>query len=219
MRPIATMGLILLVWSATPLAAAHAPSPSVGRWTDLQKLRPATEVIVTVGGAGGMNHTFVFADPAAIFVLNTATLAQAGEAERDLREIVIANAAVLAVGTQTQFVRGNVRVDATNVFVAGHKIADVSDLVQRLDRADVVEVRLTRSRRRSSIAAASATGAAIGAGVGLALSATVFGCHGACAEDWTRGLVLAGTGIGAGVGASIAAARPKRDERVIYSVA
>jgi len=105
------------------------------------------------------------------------------------------------------------------VFVAGHKIADVSDLFQRLDRADVVEVRLARSRRRSSIAAASATGAAIGAGVGLALSATVFGCHGACAEDWTRVLVLAGTGIGAGVGASIAAARPNRDERVIYSVA
>jgi len=47
----------------------------------------------------------------------------------------------------------------------------------------------------------------------------VFGCHGACAEDWTRVLVLAGTGIGAGVGASIAAARPNRDQRVIYSVA
>src|SRR5436305_5698925 len=196
MRSIASVCLIFLVCPVSLLASGNeqgdTQASAVGGWTDVQKLKPATEIIVTVGGAVAVNHTFLFADAAALFVLNTTTLAQAGDAERDLRQIVVTNAAALAAGTRAQFVTGDVRVVVDGVFVAGHKIAEESTLVQRVNRDDVHEVRLARSRRRASITGAAATGAAIGAGVGLALSATIFGCRSVCAEDWTRVVVLSG---------------------------
>jgi len=150
------------VFSDPLVAAPQAATPSEGRWSDIQKLQAATELIITVNDAVASPYTFLFADPSALFVLNGSTLAKASASERDLRALVIANASALVTGSRAQFAKGDVRVGVDGAFVAGHKIADVSALVERIERADVREVRLTRSRRRSSMASATATGAAVG---------------------------------------------------------
>src|SRR5690349_13843819 len=101
MRAIAPLCIALVVWSADPLLAApQEPTPSSGRWSDIQKLQAATEMILTVNGAVAAPYTFLFADSSALFVLNGSALARAGASERDLRELLIANASALVTGSR-----------------------------------------------------------------------------------------------------------------------
>jgi hypothetical protein len=193
--------------------------PSVGSWSDVQRVAAGTELIVIVRNSSGVHRLFLSADASALFVLDLTTMTLSREAARDVRDTAATHAAQLIAGARGEFVNGDVRMGQDGVFVANRKLAGLSEVIRRIDRTDVVEVRLAASRRRSSVLNATATGAAIGAGVGFGLGATVFRCH-ACVESWAGFLVLAGAGVGAAVGASVATARlarPDREARVIYS--
>ena len=203
---------------ATPVAAARqadARSPresSGGSWSDVQKVPSATEVVVTVHGAADAQRMFLSADASALFVLNLTPLTLSRKTERELRDIVASHAAQLIHGEGGEFVNGDVRIGRAGVFVVDRQIAELSQVIQRIDRPDVVELRAAGAGRRYSMLKATATGAVVGAAAGFAVGGRTFFGAGL--------LALMGVGVGAGVGASVAAARsarPDQQSQVIYS--
>ena len=206
----------LLLTAATGLSAAPQ-RPAVGSWSDVQKLDPATEVLIAVADSAPLEEVFLLADPSSLFVLDKNVTSTFGrEAERTIRDIATTHA-VEIVGGGGQFISNDVRLGPDGVFVSNRKVAELSQVIRRIDRSDVVQLSATGQRRRGAVLKATATGAAIGAGVGLALSATIFRCGAGCAEDWTRVAVTVGTGVGAAVGATVAAGHRGHELRLIYS--
>jgi len=229
MRAAVSFLLIVLLLSV----AAFSPVPAgprsgtistrepSGSWSDVQRVAAGTELIVIVRGSPAVHRLFLSVDAAALFVLDLTPLALSRETERRVRDIVTAHVTELIGGAQAEFVNADLRVGPEAVFIVNRKLAELPQVIQRIDRADVLELRLAASRRPSSVLKATATGAAIGAGLGLGFDAIVLRCRAACAESWTSVLVLLGAGVGAAVGASIATARigrPDHEARVIYSV-
>jgi hypothetical protein len=224
MRTAISLLLIVTVTGSADSALADSvlglQEPTVGTWADVQHVASGTEVFFTDRNNSNAQRVFLGADGLALYLVDPAALRLSRTVERELREIVAADAAQILAGGTVESVNGDVRIGRDGLFVMNRKLGEWSEVVQRVDRGDLQELSSASTRRGLSALETTGAGAAIGAGVGLALSISVFRC-GACVESWTRVLVLVGAGAGAAVGGSIAAARsarPNRDHRVIYSV-
>ena len=180
-------------------------------WSRVRKLSPGAEVIVTAAGFQPGKRIVVAADDSNLTVLNVTDPAL----PRAARSVLLDTASNRpehfgeAQHGGTFLLDKNVRLESGGVFIGDQKVADLGQVVERIARTDVVEV-----RRESAPGHPVRTGALIGLGVGafVGFLGAAY-CHRNC-EYQVFGIPVY-AGIGAGIGAGAGAANGPSSQ-VIY---
>jgi len=189
-------------------------------WSRVRKLAPGTEVTLFLRGSQYRKGHVVVAGESGLVVLNLTDPALPVSATHMLLDLATHHPEYFAE-TQTTglFVDNAVRVGPDGVFVADQKVADLGQIVERIARSEVVEIR-SESARGHPVAKGALIGAAAGIGTAFAVVASA-SPSGSCRDC---GFYLAyfslifggsGAGIGAGIGAIIGASTHDT-EGVIY---
>ena len=158
---------------AVRLAAAQPNEPADPSWSRVRKLKPGTEVTVTVKGTQPGKRYFLGADEAGLTVLNLTEPTLPAAARDTLLELASLNPErfVDAQKGGTFLLHKNVRVVSGDVFVADQKVANLGQVVERIARTDVVEVAIPR--RHMSLWAKVAIGVGVAVAVALAWAAVL----------------------------------------------
>jgi hypothetical protein len=141
----------------------------------VRKLTAGTEVVVTVQGSQPSKRYVVQADDSDLTVLNLTDPTLPRAARRALLDMA-SNQPEYFKGQKGAFVDKEVRVGPDGVFVADRKVADLGQIVERIPRTDVSEIR--SPVRTSGSVGSTVTGVAVGSGLGLVGFFSVFDCPG-----------------------------------------
>ena len=180
-------------------------------------MAPGKEITLASRSARAAKRYFVSADESGIVVLNVADPALPPAVRHLLLDTASRHSDYFA-GAQNGgrfLLDKDVSLVSDGVFVAGQKVADLGQVVEKTARTDVVEVRSESKQRHPA-----AWGAAIGALSGAVVEVVSIGPGGG--SDGPYGILLMalfagiGAGAGAGIGAAIGASRGKRQDDVIY---
>jgi len=135
-------------------------------WSRVAQLAPAAELVVTTRGSQPRSRHFVVADEFTLLVLNLTHPALPSTSMRVLRDMASQHpeyfAALQKSGT---FAQDDVRIGRDGLFVADRRIADLDEVVERIARNDVTEI------RGPVIARGSILGAVLGGWLGFAVGA------------------------------------------------
>jgi hypothetical protein len=189
--------IVSLVWSAQPVAAQDRMASTAGpiasavtrlafrlaadpqsetadpNWSRVRMLTPGAEIIVTLQGAPPRKRYFVAADGSDLTVLNLTDPALPSTATRGLRDLA-SNHPEYFTARKGAFVDREIRVGPDGVFMADRKVADFGQIVERVARSNVAEVR-RQVRTRGSVGWAI-TGAATGFGLGFLMFVNTLDC-------------------------------------------
>jgi hypothetical protein len=213
--------IVCLVASAVPVAAQAVPTGGrrgASDWSRVRNLAPGLEITVAVHGLPiGLRH-FLRADESQLTVLNLTDPALAFGARRALADVAAHHPAELAAADpRATFESGNVRIGPGGVAVAGQRIGDLGQFVERIPRGDVIEIVGPAPEGLHGGKKGALIGAGVGAGWLIAGLAAGSGCSGndvPCA-----GIAVVGIAFFAGIGALIGtlADHSRRPEKeVIY---
>ena len=110
-------------------------------WSRVPKVKPGSEIVLTVKGSQSERRFFVQADASELTVLNLTDPALPGAAKLALRDIASRHPDYFATpGRSGSFRTVAVRVESGGVFVGDQKVADLGQIVERIARTDVVEI-------------------------------------------------------------------------------
>ena len=144
-----------------PEGQRSAP-PSDATWVHLQKLAPGTEIILTTRSSPAGKRYLLAVDDSALVVLNlTPPLPPAAKAA--LRKMASSHPEYLAYrqASRTFVLERNVRIEAGRLFVADESFGDLGQMVERITRAELVNVHTPGLSRGASIVIGTAVAAAI----------------------------------------------------------
>jgi len=187
-------------------------------WRRVSGLAPGREILFEGRGGPAALRVFVKADESELIVLDLAGPPLDPKVRRVLREIASTHPEYfLRVFAGLRFVQDNVRLAPDGLFLADRKVAEISDVVKRIPRPEIV-VSTTPPQRRGSL-----IGTAIGAGGGFvlgfvsALHLAYKQCNGSCSDEKAlMGLSLVGLPIAGGMLGY--RANPRTTQDVIYRV-
>ena len=177
---------------ASRLAAQDSASVEKGRWRQVREIAAATEVTVTLAGdAEPVHRVFVSADDAHLLVLNLTDPSLPKAAVRGLKSLAERYAASLehVLDRPNIIDVDDIKVGPDGVFVGmreRRKVAEVSDVLQRVSSKEVLEIDITQRRGG---APGAALGAALGVPLGL-LTMLWLSCDCGRSNDFTRGLAV-----------------------------
>jgi len=130
------------------LAAAEPPAGSAiepqdikrteRSWSRVRALNPGAEITVTPKGSAPVARYIVSADESGLVVLNFYGVTEPDATRKVIANLVSAHMAALNEGQR--FADRNVRVGMDGVFVEDRKVAELDRLVERLTRAEVLEI-------------------------------------------------------------------------------
>ena len=148
---------------------------------------------MTAKGSRPARRYFVVSDELALILLNLTAPTLPTTAAHVLRDVA-SNHSEYFVGMQKggTFVQGNVRLERDGLFVANRKIADFDQVVERIVRNDVSEI------RGPVVARGSAVGAVLGGWVGFAVGAVP--ALGGASEGVAWLVLTAAVGVGGFLG-------------------
>jgi hypothetical protein len=120
-------------------------SPLDDRWSEVIKLGAGRQILVAVVGGSTVTGHFVAADASAVVVLNlTAPFLEPGVARVLLNSSAVRPNELAATLTGRDLtVAGHVRLGLRGIFIDDRRIGDLNQVVVRIAREDVDEVRLT----------------------------------------------------------------------------
>jgi hypothetical protein len=180
--------------TASAIAQAEQADERKRDWQRVRDLRPGSEVYLTVE-SGSSKCTVLASDDKSLTIvkLNGTLPFAVTEVLRELMSRDPQLVVTAATSGRTDTSR-KVKIGPDGIFLADKKIAATSDVIVRVDRADVREV---RKRPKGRSVGRTIGGAFLGAGIGAALGSVIDSganissvCGGAC---W--GAVAAGTGF------------------------
>jgi hypothetical protein len=174
------------------------PSPG---WSKLRRLRPGTEIVVTVAGAPSWAGHAVLSDDSGLTILNLEHPALSPDARREL--LSLASDEPLRFSHERIDIAGrHVRLRPEGVFVADQRVADLGQILGRIARTDVRRIVRPARRRGSKWGALGGAAAGLWLGVGAAVGLATTQCGGSCTDEkalaWTAviGLPVAGGFLG-----------------------
>jgi hypothetical protein len=215
-RQAVSLILIVAILVAVPLHAQSEQAGSFNKWENVERLKAGTELGVATATSVYGRRMFVAADQSSLVVMNLANLSQSNT--RIIRRLVIKYSPQLLVAGHGEFVSGDVRISGDDIFVNGRSLARVPNVIERLQRSDVREVRLAMPHHARLVGRDAIISAAVGAGIGLLFGAMV-GCHRGSercdSPGLPQGFALLGGGIGLAVGTAVGVGRAPND--LIYS--
>jgi hypothetical protein len=165
-----------VVMEAARLAALAPPPAEPTRetpdqdWSRVRKLTPGTEIIVIVRAEEPGTRYFIAADESGATLLNVPALLLPKAAARELIDIASSHPDAFAPG-RSNFVGGSVRAGDDGVFVAGRKVAEFGQVVQRIARSDISEIRAATKVRKGYPVGGALLGALGGAFAGPLIGA------------------------------------------------
>ena len=194
---------------AVRLALAPQDGSADGEWSRVRRLAPGAEITVTTPAMQAGKRLFLSADESGLMLLNLTDPSLPAAARRVLRDMASNHQGYFTDAGSWAWVDRDVRVARDGVFVVDQKVADLGQVVARVSRADVVEIKRTQKAVRQhprSRGVLAAKGALIGFGIGLGIGMARYGC-GNCTENYGPlvGLVFGGVGAGIGAGVGVAA--------------
>lgn len=191
------------------VAAPRKVGPAVQNWPRVTRLAPGREIFVEARGGRAASRIFVTADESELIVLDLTHASLTSEVRRVMRDGVKTHSEYfLHVFAGSRIVHGKVRLAPDGIFVSDRKVAEISDVVKRIPRTDVVVI-TTPPKRRGSL-----SGGAIGAGVGVVLAYRA--AQGLYYTDKEALLVLALVGLPIAGGVLGYQANPRTTQDVIY---
>jgi hypothetical protein len=164
-QPTTTSFAAAITHEVARLAAVGQSQLRDRDWSSVRNLTAGTELVVTTQGRSPRARYLVAADESELTVLNLSSPTLSTSARHALQDTLSTHPEVFGPGQQA---RPDVRVGPDGVFVAGRKVAETQELLERIARADVLEIG-TPTRTRGSL-----RGAVTFAGIGLMFSLPVF---------------------------------------------
>ena len=135
-------------------------------WSRVSQLAPAAEVVVTIRGSQPRSRHFVAADELALIVLNLTLQALPPVSTRVLRDMASEHPEYFVAAQKSgTFAQEDVRIGRDGLFVADRRIADFEQVVERIARNEVSEI------RGPVVARGSVLGALLGGWLGFAVGA------------------------------------------------
>lgn len=199
-------------------------NPAVSDWSRVRALARGIEVVVTLKGASPSSRYFVLANEFELGILNLTDPALPQAATRVLLDMVARHPEYFVSPTVRGTLESNgVRVGPDGVFVAGQKVGDLDQVVERVAQTDVFEIRRPVPKR--SVARGVGWGLGgyfVGGMAGGFIGAAIHCGIGRCEDNIPTGAsvgLLAGAVAGAIVGYRKGARTPHpKPEDVIYRV-
>jgi hypothetical protein len=167
-RAITPEAIRLAIGAAAPEPGQPKEQASRG-WSKVRRLKPGTEIIVTVAGTPLTRHALLI-DDAGLTVLNLRDPVLTPEARRELLDAAADHPERLS-HDRPSFVGTYVRVGPDGVFVGDLRLADPRQLVERIARDEVA--RIVRPVRRRGSKWGAVGGAAVGGFLGFASALTL----------------------------------------------
>ena len=204
----------LLSFPPPSVAAQDSPDSS---WARVQRIKAGKTVTLTARDAQPAARIVIGATDDYLMVLNFSNPALPRSVKSALLDMASRGVQDF-VNTQnggTFLTNANVRIALDGMFVADIKVADLADVVERIDRVDVRLITISRRSRWSAVGAVA--GGVVGSVVGfyLALGFGLRPCGDSCAGERLRAwLALVGLPVAGGVGGYYATGRNVTD--VIY---
>jgi hypothetical protein len=160
-------------------AVQQSGNTAESNWRRVRGLAPGTEIILTIHGSQLGTRFVVLADDSQLTVLNITGQMIPTAARKVLLDLVSRHPAYFAADDKREtFVTENVRVAPDGVFMADRKVADLGQVVEKIARHDVAEIKaaFTPPRRKQLGPWAAIPGALLGGMLGGAVDCLVSGC-------------------------------------------
>jgi len=189
--------------AVTVLAAISLSAQSVDEWTRVTAL-PAGTAIRMDTTRSALTSRLVHADESFIVVVVTDNMPRG--ARRVIAELARDRPGLL-LRSGDEYQEGSIRIDRDGLWDGPHCLRSRSELVVRVARSDVVEIRYDPDDGNHA-GRAALIGAAAGGAVGYFYGAVMACGAGAVRSECIgigRMLMLAGAGLGAGIGYALAA--------------
>jgi hypothetical protein len=132
---------------AVRLAAAEQ-SQLPDDWPRVRQLAAGGEILLTASGSQPLARYYVRADDHELTVLDLSRPTLPPDARRVLLDTLSHHPEVFGAAPQ---VRSEVRVGPDGVFVAGQKVAELQEVLQRIARSDVLEIAIPTRTTRGSL--------------------------------------------------------------------
>lgn len=133
--------MVALVLIGALIAPPALAGPTQGKpisWQKAQTLKAGTEIVVTVAGGQPKTERVLFVDEASLVTRKAAPPKLAGRVEKALLDVAANWPAVFDVGVTAR--SGRVRVSRDGVFDGDKKLADLTEVVRRTHRGDVLTI-------------------------------------------------------------------------------
>jgi hypothetical protein len=136
-------------------------------WSRVRKLEPGMEIMVTANGSQSGKRYVLSADDSGITVLTLTDPALPAAAREVLRDLASRNPAHFTDAQKggTLLLDKNVRLQSVGVFVGDQKIADFGQIMTRIARTDVAQIKIERAKGRPGTGALLGLAGGIGLGV------------------------------------------------------
>ena len=141
-RIISAILVCLLV--APPAFAGQKPNKPIS-WEKTQKLKPGTELVLTVTGGTPTKVRFLFADDTTLVTLKTTGPKLSARVEEFLFDVGPTWRAIVSGGGM--YTLKPLRVTQDGVFDGNQKLAELSEVVQQTRRGDALELSVVRHSR------------------------------------------------------------------------
>jgi hypothetical protein len=188
---------------AARLGTAEQVTPSAAAdWARVRNLAPGTEIVVAVTGSpAGVRYVIVATD-SDLTVLNATEQAVPPAARSVLRDVASEHPEYFAAAQQGSsfMLDNNVRLGPDGVFVANRKVADLGQVVERIVRSEVREIRSSMRPRGSVIGAVGGAAGGLLLGYLAAVNLAYKQCGDSCTDEKVLiGLSLVGLPVAGGV--------------------
>lgn len=190
MKPVVALALVMcLVGTSLPAAAQPPGATYLSNWGRVRTIVPGTRISVGVAGPEEVQQYFLDATDDDITLLDLTNRDLPRDARRTLVRIAETRSGLFTATRWTEVTDGRVRVNQDGVFVKGHRLAALDDIVRRIDRGDVGEIyRLRRAQRQQARPPDVALPPEVVAGTVLAAGGVAATCHQRC--DGAGGFLL-----------------------------
>jgi hypothetical protein len=167
-----------IIREAVRLAAAEQ-SQRPDDWPRVRRLAAGGEILVTTSASQSLARYYVQADDDELTVLNLSRPTLSPDARRVLLDTLSHHPEVFGPVPQ---VRSQVQVGPDGVFVAGQKVAELQEVLQRIARGDVLEIAIPTRTTRGSL-----RGAVEFAALGLLFSVPLYVASAGCPSEGNCG--------------------------------
>ena len=128
---------------AARVAAGQPTDSADPDWSRVRKLQPGTEIIVILNGAPPARRYFVAADVSELTVLNVTDSSLSTSAREMIRDVASRHPGHFTAAQRgaTFLLDDDVRLAPDGVFIAGRKVVDLAQLVERYGRPHIAEIK------------------------------------------------------------------------------
>jgi len=197
MRSSVSLAVIISLTASLPVAAQQQGnyySSSLSNWSRVRTIVPGTRISVGIADPDEVEQYFLDATDEAITLLDLTNRDLPRLARRTVVHVAARHPGLFTSTRWTEVTDGPVRVNQDGVFVKGHRVAALEDIVKTIDRGDVGEVsrraRVSTSPRPPDRMSPGGMGAAAGVAALAPLLLLPCGERGTCNAALVWGFLL-----------------------------